>query len=89
MMSAFNRSILRECVCAQCWGELVERMVEGEVRLECHQRCQPGGFVSRIYVERQREQAADDLNEVAANYPALDTRPKPDHEAMRAALFGK
>lgn len=71
-----NTTLARDYVCAQCWGALVERHINGEFTIVCPRGCQPGGFVTAEYAARRRSNDLADFYEVVANYPQLDSRPK-------------
>lgn len=76
--------------CAQCWGPVVLKCVEGAWLPVCPKGCQPGGVVSETYVDHRRANDSIDAAKVAANYPQLapDTRTPEDRDADKRALFG-
>lgn len=87
-----NAHLVQTHVCAQCFGPLVERRVDGADVVLCPKACQPGGFVTREWADAQRAKGTAELDEVARNYPWLDPRPKLTHAQTMAgltALFGK
>ncbi|MCJ7528832.1 MAG: hypothetical protein MUO37_12180 [Methyloceanibacter sp.] len=77
--------------CAQCWGPVVLKCVEGEWTVVCPKDCSPGGFVSENYVNYRQMNDAIDTAKVAANYPDLNPhKPKPENAGRAAeALFGQ
>jgi len=88
----FNQSLQRTHVCAQCWGELVEKCNGLAFVVICPRKCQPGGYVTREYAERRAAESLSELAEVAANYPELDDRPHQSEQqraTMIRALFGE
>lgn len=84
----FNARLIRTHVCAQCWGQLVERYLDNSFQVVCPRGCQPGGFVTREYADRRRAESHAQFAEVAHNYPQFDHRP-PTTSADLEALFGK
>lgn len=92
MTALSSETLIRKYRCAQCFGVLVEVCDHGEWNVVCPKRCDPGGFVSLVFAERRIAESAAELEEVARNYPSLDTRPKQSPEqkcAIRAALWGE
>jgi hypothetical protein len=81
-----NTTIVRDYVCAQCYGELVERVEAGALVVACPQHCAPGGFVTRHYATRRLSESVSELEEVARNYPQFDRRKKPSPAELAAAL---
>lgn len=87
-----NAALVRDHVCAQCYGRLVERYLDDEFKVVCPKGCQPGGFCTQAWADSRRAESAAELDEVARHYPQLDMRPKRSPEQQRAAidaLFGR
>jgi hypothetical protein len=70
--------------CAQCWGRVVEKHIDGRWRIVCLKDCQPGGHVSEDYVEYMLRKDASDYMEVAHNYPELAPRAMSREESDKA-----
>ena len=81
-----NATLVREYVCAQCHGPVVEKYLEGQFTVVCPKGCTPGGFVTRTWAERRRAESAAELTEVARLYPQLDPRLTRTPEQRRKAL---
>lgn len=89
---ATSATLVREYVCAQCHGPLVEKYADGAFKVMCPKGCQPGGFVTRTWAERRRAESAAELAEVARLYPQLGPRSPRTPEQRRAnldALYGQ
>ena len=84
-----NARLVREYRCAQCWGALVEKFVEGAYTVVCPKACTPGGYVTQSFVEQRKAEGAAERAEVAKNYPQFDDAPKVDRRAAREALYGE
>ena len=78
-------SFLKKRRCAQCWGPMKDRKVDGSWEIYCPNECEPGGHVSEDYVEMQKKQDAMDAAKVVFNYPELD--PSEPVEGESESLF--
>lgn len=88
----WNGHLVATCVCAQCWGPLVERHVGDTDVVACPKGCQPGGYVTRAWADKRRSESLVELDEVSQNYPQWAKREKLTHSHKLAglvALFGK
>lgn len=76
--------------CAQCYGPMTLKMIDGEWEIVCPNGCEPGGHVSESYVERTRNQDSIDKFKVSQNYPELDPNKLTDEEieSGKEALWG-
>ena len=81
-----NAETVRTQCCAQCYGPLVERYVDGQFVVVCPKNCQPGGFVSKEFAERRKSESLGELYEVERLYPQL--RKKRTH-ISNEDLFGR
>lgn len=84
----YRAHLLNKCVCSRCWGELVERVIDGAETIECPRGCD-GGFVTRRWASEALAQAQIDFYEVARNYPALAPPKTLTTAQVRVALFGE
>jgi len=71
-----NLVLTRDYVCAQCFGLLVEKFVDGKMTVACPRHCEPGGFVTLSHAARFLSASVSDFEEVARNYPQFDHRKK-------------
>jgi hypothetical protein len=84
-----NTTLLRDYVCAQCHGRLVEHFTEGRYVVHCPRACQPGGFVTQHFADQQRANDISQYMEAARNYPHLAPHTPPEKLAQAEAdLFG-
>lgn len=92
MNALHNRRLVKKYCCAQCFGPLVERFIDGEYRVICPKKCQPGGFVTQAWAAKQKAEGHAEASEVEKNYPELSEN-KPltadERKRMRAALYGE
>lgn len=91
MNNIANAQLLRQYVCAQCLAPLVERAIDGAFTVQCPQACQPGGFITRTSAKHRIAESKAQLEEVARNYPQLDTRPQlsqSQRTELNRALWG-
>jgi len=87
-----NTTLVRDYVCAQCRGPLVEKVIDGAPIVLCPKSCAPGGFVTRSFAEYRQTQDTQEFYEVLNNYPQLDPRPTLSPEQVKKdklALFGE
>lgn len=87
-----NQRLVKNHCCAQCFGPLVERFVDGEYRVICPKACKPGGFVTQAWAAKHKAENHAEAVEVEKNYPELSTK-KPatadERKRDRDALYGE
>lgn len=82
MSALLNQRTIKTHVCAQCFGELVEKFIDGEFAVVCPKGCQPGGFVAREYAARRKSESIEELYDVYHNLPQLKPAQKIDTKAL-------
>lgn len=87
---AHQRLIENYC-CAQCWGVLVEKCIEGKWIIVCPRACQPGGFVTQAWVAKYKAENHLEAAEVSRNYPQFADKPLSvdERQRMKRALYGE
>lgn len=84
----FRAHLVLAYVCSRCYGELVERVIDGAEQVLCPRSC-AGGFVTRRWADSARAQAGKDYLEVARLYPDLAPPLQKLSAEQRAVLFGE
>ena len=75
-------SFLKKRRCAQCWGPVKDRLVDGSWEIYCPKECEPGGHVSEEHVEMMKKRDDMDAAKVAFNYPELSDPIEGESESL-------
>jgi len=86
-----NARRIRLYCCAQCFGTLVEKFIDGAHRVVCAKDCLPGGWVTKAWAETQKAKDHAEAEEVKRNYPEFADEPLSANERQRmtSALYGE
>lgn len=78
-------------LCAVCWGPIVERCVDGQLRIECARfGSRHEGSVSKYWVERKLAESRIERMEVHAAYSEIlgTATPRGTLESRARSLYG-
>lgn len=83
----FALDTLKTCVCAQCWGKLMNRQVDRDNMQVYCPKCGDGhGFVTFAYADRRRSESGGQLQDVKRNLHLLGTT-KTEEELIKELGF--
>jgi len=91
MSRALAAVTIRDCVCAGCWGHLIEFAEQGQSRVECAAYgAEHTGFVSKAYADTRRAESAAEAYEVKQLLQELRVieRPQPKSEQQILSELG-
>lgn len=91
MTALQNQRLVKRHCCAQCFGPLIEKFIDGRYQVVCPKSCQPGGFVTQAWATKHKAENHAEAAEVSKNYPQLADKPLSADERQRdkIALYGE
>ena len=83
-----NDRLIREYKCAVCWGQLVEKYIDGKWLVICAKDPAHENYVTQTFVEYRKTVNRLEAAEVGSQYAELLQLKRPDLKAASQALYG-